>query len=131
MVLAAFLLAANVAFAELPPYVYIERQKKAPEALTIRVLSVRTRETDGEQFKTIAVTVRARVLKVQRTATKLRRNSEIEIQYVHREHKVPIAGPSEVPILDRGREYPAFLVKDGKARSYSPAAGGWTFARAE
>ena len=111
--------------AELPPWVYKERQAKAPEALLIKVQSVIQRETTEEKWKQIEFTVTAEVRKVERSATMLALGATIEIRYSQRHYSQPIAGPSEVPALKEGQVCPAYLSGDGK--TYSPAAGGYSF----
>jgi hypothetical protein len=113
------------ASAELPPSAYKEWQEKAREALVIKVQSVSTRETIGEKWKEIEFTVKAEVQKVERSATKLAPGATIEIRYSQRHYSQPIVGPSEVPALKEGQVCPAYLSGDGK--TYSPAAGGYSF----
>jgi len=122
---------STVGRAELPPYVYKERQQKAPESLVIKVRSVKTRETDEPRRVRVDVEVEARVERVVRSKTGLRVGDAIRISYVHSRHKEPIAGPSEVPILEEGEEYPAYLSRDGRAKRYVPAAGGYSFREVE
>jgi hypothetical protein len=128
-VLLAALLAlfGTASFAELPPYVYKERQQQAPESLIIKVLSVKMRETDEPRGKSIDVNVEAQVEQVNRTKTGLKAGDSIRINYVHSQHKVPLAGPSEVPIVRQGHVYPAYLMKEEKGKQYAPAAGGYSF----
>lgn len=116
---------ANAVQAELPPYVYKERQEKAPEALFIKVTSVSKRETAGENWKQTDFTVKAEVQKVERSATKLEPGTTIEIRYRQRHYSPPMVGPSEVPALKEGQVCPAYLAAEGK--TYSPAAGGYSF----
>jgi hypothetical protein len=111
--------------AELPPWVYKERQEKAPEALVIKVQSVIQRETTEEKWKQIEFTVTAEVQKVERSASKLAPGATIEIRYSQRHYSQPVVGPSEVPALKEGQVCPAYLSGDGKV--YSPAAGGYSF----
>jgi hypothetical protein len=111
--------------AELPPSVYKERQENAPEALTIKVRSVSKRERTEEKWTQIEFTVTAEVQKVERSATKLVPGATIEIRYGQRHYSQPIVGPSEVPALQEGQVCPAYLSGDGK--TYSPAAGGFSF----
>jgi hypothetical protein len=111
--------------AELPPWVYKERQGKAPEALVIKVQSVSKRETIEEHWTQIEFTVKGEVQKVERSASKLAPGATIEIRYSQRHYSQPITGPSEVPALTEGQVYPAYLSGDGK--TYSPAAGGYSF----
>ena len=129
LALAFLLSAAQAALAELPPEVYLKRQKAAPEALRIKVVSVKKKVLDGEKVKTTVATIEAHVLSVERSATKLKPGSVIRIEYVSRESKVPMPGPSQVPLLVEGREYPAYLSKNGVKPYYIPAAGGWSFER--
>ena len=124
--LTLLLLAAAVG-AELPPSAYRERQQNAPEHLEIQVLSVSTRKTDEPGRVRTDVRAEAKVERVRRSASGLESGDVIRIRYDHTRHKEPIAGPSEVPILERGRRGPAFLSKDPKSRTYLPAAGGYSF----
>jgi hypothetical protein len=124
LVLVYAVLASNVP-AELPPSAYRDRQQNAPEALVIKVRSVRTRETKEENWKQTDFTVEAEVQKVTRSASKLTPGSVIEIRYSQRRYSQPIAGPSDVPTLREGEVCPAYLSGDGK--TYSPAAGGYSF----
>ena len=123
----AYAIAASIAQAELPPWVYKERQEKAPEALVIKVRSVSRRESNEAKGKQIEFTVRAEVQKVERSATKLAPGATIEIRYSQRQYSQPIAGPSEVPALKEGQVCPAYLTGSGEGKVYSPAAGGHSF----
>jgi hypothetical protein len=113
--------------AELAPAVYEQMQQQAPEYLRVEVLRVRTSRTVYRDFVDVAVTVDARVGAVERSATGLRPGQRIRIQYERREHKYPLAGPSAVPLLEAGKFYPAFLEREGNARFFRPAAGGYSF----
>jgi hypothetical protein len=118
---------STVSLAELPPYVYKERQQQAPESLIIKVVSVKMRNTDDPRGKSMDVSVEAQVERVKRTKTGLTAGDVIRINYVHSQHKVPLPGPSEVPILKQGHTYPADLMKEEKGKQYAPAAGGYSF----
>src|SRR6476620_973392 len=112
--LIAFVLVAFIDVrAELPPYVYKERQDKAPEALVIKVKSVKTSERTEPRAKVIEFTVEAEVEKVERSATKLAPGAIIKIVYSRSEHFQPIAGPSEIPALKEGQTHPAYLSRQG------------------
>ena len=124
-VLLVYAVTVGTSQAELPPWAYKERQEKAPEALVIKVRSVSKRESSEEKWKQIDFTVEAEVQNVERSATKLTPGAVIEIRYAQRHHSQPIAGPSEVPALREGQVCPAYLAGDGK--TYSPAAGGYSF----
>ena len=116
----------TVGRAELPPYVYKDMQANAPESLVIKVLSVKTKNSDEPQLVRVSVTVEARVTQVNRTQSGLRAGRLIRIKYDHRRYKEPMAGPSEVPVLKKGQTLPAYLKKNDTA-DYAPAAGGYTF----
>lgn len=111
--------------AELPPWVYKERQDKAPEALIIKVRNVKTRVTTELKVKRTEFTIEAEVEKVERSATKLSSGTIIKIVYNRSEYSQPIVGPSEIPVLKEGQVYPAYLSREGDV--YSPAAGGYSF----
>jgi hypothetical protein len=111
--------------AELPPWVYKERQDKAPEALVIKVRSVTKREISEEKGKRLDFTLEADVQKVERSATKLTTGATITIRYSRREYFQPIVGPSEIPTLKQGQTCLAYLSAEGK--TYGPAAGGQSF----
>ena len=116
--------------AELPPSVYKDLQDKSPEALTIKVESVRISTTDEPRFKRLDITAEARVETVIRSASGLKPGDAIRISYVRLDHKQPLAGPSEPDILQKGRSYPAFLAKAEKDDVYTMAARGYSFRRA-
>jgi hypothetical protein len=128
---AAILLVLTAAstFGELPPYVYKEQQENADEVLVINLQSVETVETKESDGTQRAVTVVARVDKVERTKSGLREGDNIRILYARRDRKPPMPGPSELPILSQGQAYRAFLSQDGKKKDYVPAAGSRSFDR--
>ncbi len=111
--------------AELPPWVYKERQDKAPEALVIKVRTVKTHETKEPTVTRTEITIEAEVEKVERSASKLSPGAMIKIVYRRSEYSQPRVGPSEIPILKEGQVCPAYLAREGDA--YSPAAGGFSF----
>ena len=111
--------------AELPPSAYKERQDKAPEALVIKVRTVKSRATWQSMFKRTEFTIDAAVEKVDRSATKLTPGAIIKIVYVRNEHDRQIVGPSEIPELEEGQVCPAYLARNGDV--YSPVAGGYSF----
>ncbi|MCX7868919.1 MAG: hypothetical protein N2322_03115 [Terrimicrobiaceae bacterium] len=119
------LLAAGWAWAELPPSVYEQRQKAAPEHLMIEVqrVDIEPGAETGQQV----VHVVAKVEKVHRSATGLEPGALITISYTVTERPRGFAGPGEVPILEELAKTVAFLavLEDGKA--YAPAAGVMSF----
>ena len=112
--------------AELPPEGYREQQDRAPEALVIKVRSVKTQETKEPKATATKFTVEAEVEKVERSATRLAPGGIIKIVYSRREYSEPLVGPSELPVLKDGQIYPAYLSREGD--TYVPAAGGSSFA---
>ena len=115
--------------AELPPDVYRQRQQAAPEALQIKVQSVKAEESRRPNHTLIANAIEAVVEKVERTATDLKPGAKILILYTQRRHDQPMPGPSEVPSLKEGQVCPAYLAWSKEAEAYSPAAGGYSFER--
>jgi hypothetical protein len=115
---------------ELPLSVYKDLQEKSPEALTIKVKSVRISTTDEPRFKMLDITAEARVETVIRSASGLKPGDAIRITYVHLDHKQSLAGPSEPDALQKGRSYPAFLAKAEKDEIYTTAARGYSFRKA-
>ena len=57
----------------------------------------------------------------------LKPGDDIGISYVHSRYKEPLAGPSEIPVLEQGDVCPAFLARDGEGKTYKPVAGGYSF----
>jgi hypothetical protein len=112
---------------ELPPSIYKELQENSPEALMIKVESVRISTTDEPRFKRLDITAEARVETVIRSVSGLKPGDAIRITYVHLDHKQPLAGPSEPDILQKGQSYFAFLAKAEKDGFYTTAARGYSF----
>ena len=111
--------------AELPPSVYQELQAKCPEALNIKVESVKIDKSEEPALTRLSITAQAKVATVTRSASGVKPGDTIQISYTYIDHKQPIAGPSEPDILEKGRSYPAFL--NGQGGVYTPAAGGYSF----
>lgn len=126
---AALLITSLCAIAELPPSVYRDRQQASPEALVIKVRTVKTKETRRSDHTLVANTVEATVENVARTATNLKSGTAIKIEYTQRRSEQPIAGPSEVPTLKEGEVRPAYLAWNKEADAYAPAAGGYSFTK--
>ncbi|MGJ8643621.1 MAG: hypothetical protein ACSHX9_09455 [Luteolibacter sp.] len=117
-----------MAFAELPPKVYEEMQKKASESLKIRVDKVTSEKLGLLDFSgNRNQTVEATVIFVTRTGSGLKSGDVIVIQYLARKPDEKIAGPRPIPKLQEGKEYPAWLSK-AEAGHYEPAARGFSFA---
>jgi hypothetical protein len=116
------------AVAELPPDAYRKMQDGAAEALQIKVQSVSSKETKQNGDVLVDYTVRAKVQKVERSASGVKPADMITIRYEQRRRAKPMPGPSEVPTLTKGKSYPAFLRSEKKG-GFSPAAGGQSFAK--
>lgn len=115
-----FAVHTQTVFAELPPAAYREMQKQAPEYLEIKVISVKIVEvTDG-----VNVEIKAQVTAVNRSKSQLTSGAAIQINYMH--NTKLLIGPSPIPILKKGKTYPAFLKAVGK-EVYGPAAMGRSF----
>lgn len=112
--------------AELSPQAYRNFQKDSPEALTIKVKSVKIVEKKGDHVALSEVTAQAEVTSVTRSASGLHAGDTIRITYTLSTYAQPILGGSQPDLLREGGTYPAFLEKvEGGA--YAPAAEGYSF----
>lgn len=106
-------------FAELPPHAYRKMQNNAPEYLEIYILNVKK--------KNDFITVDTHIQKVFRTECKLMPGASITIKYEHIGSNLDRPGPRPIPILEKGKTYPAFLKKEKVKDYFSPAAMGASF----
>lgn len=112
-------------YGELPPLVYHELQENSPEVVTLQVLSVKSKAIASAQRE---ITLRVKVLKVERTQSALVVGSIITIGYTTTiSHPMGWVGPSPLPILSEKYSYKAFLVYDKVNKRYIPSAGGKSF----
>ncbi len=112
-------------YGELPPYVYHELQESSPEVVTLQILNVRSKAIASAQRE---ITLRAKVLKVERTQSALAVGSVITIGYTTTiSHPAGWVGPSPLPILSEKYSYKAFLTQDKANKRYLPSAGGKSF----
>ncbi len=111
--------------AEISPGSYDKLRIGAEEALTIEVLKVNRRLTSNRAFT--PVTVKARVVAVERSKKGIKLGTEISIQYESRNPNSPMAGPRRIAVLKEGAYYPAFLNISDDKKTYSPAAYGESF----
>lgn len=111
--------------AELPPSVYENYQKNASEILTISVEKVKTSLISLSEK---SVTVTAKVIRVERSVSKLKRGEVITIVY-HSTFWKPMGwvGPSSISVLEEEQTYKAFLKKSDESDYYLPAARGKSF----
>jgi hypothetical protein len=130
----------------LPPSAYLQWKESAPEVATIEVVSAETQSSVSETAGTkvqlrrteIGVDARARVLKVERTATDLQPDAMIRLRYVHRPlvqqsmqdgkwSDVRMAGASPIPLLEKGDRVTAWL-RRLSGDEFEPAAEAESFA---
>jgi hypothetical protein len=131
---AALLLIAAVASAELPPEVYEELQRKAPEVLFIEVTSVdvdrQIKKPSGcswLEFEVVRnVELEARVIRVVRSAAGVRPGTVIRVEYPSNNRCEGYNGPRSIELLRKGERVNAFLVR-GDRGVFVPAARGATF----
>ena len=111
-------------FAALPPQVYQQLQKYAPESVHILVDHVTKYPTaNPHEFK---VTVQATILHVIRTQSNLKKGEKIGILYTTVTSRPRgWVGPSSLPVLHEGEQYNAYLQKDDIM--FIPAAKGKSF----
>lgn len=122
--------------AELPPYYYKQLQDEAPEQLMIKILSVDTSTFSDQE---INVKAKAIILNVKHSEDNLTSGDEITIKYsIVTSRPKGWVGPSNLPILQEGEKYIAFLktvidekskptINDSKQIDYYPAARGKSF----
>lgn len=110
--------------AELPPYVYENYQKNAPEVLMIKVLKV---DTSLVSLTEKSVVVEAQILSVEHSKSQLKRKDIITIHYSTVFWRPSgWVGPSAIPILEEEKMYKSFLRKS-KNNTYTPVAKGKSF----
>lgn len=132
---AALLLVAAVAWAELPPSVYEDLQKKAPEELFVEVTSVDVHRRFAKpsgcgwfDFEVIRnVELEARVIRVVRSQAGLRPGDVIHVEYQSINRCSGFDGPRSIDLLRRGDRVQAFLARGDRAGLFVPAARGATF----
>jgi hypothetical protein len=133
--IAIFLILATAILADLSPDVYKDLQRKAPEALSIQVLSVDVHRRFAKpagcsffDFEVIRnVEVEARVLLVVRSETGVHPGDVIEIEYPSISRCSDWNGPRSIQMLRTGDRVYAFLARRGRTISFDPAARGASF----
>ncbi len=129
-ILSAGAFLAPRAGAVLPPGAYSGMQRSAPELLHIEVTSVRQKKrSEDKDLKIMSVVVEAKVLAVQRTATRLKTGDLITIHY---EYDLPkhsgYISENNLGPLSKGDRRPAYLhQRTDQPTVYEPAAGSYTF----
>ena len=112
---------------EIAPEYYAEMQRNAPEYLGIRVAKIRRGVGLRIIGAAVPVTVVAEVVDVARTGTDVQAGQTIRIRYEHFRPRRGWAGPRPIPLLEKGRRYPAFLTWSEDESAYVPAARGASF----
>jgi hypothetical protein len=116
--------------ADLSPREYRRMQREAPEVVRIKVLNVHERPI-REREREFEVTVEAKIRGIERTSARLHDGEVIKITYLRHRHERQERGAGEPPLLERDRDYPAFLTKVEGERLFKPAAGEYSFQRIE
>lgn len=119
-------------YAELPPYVYENLQKKSPEVLMIKATKVTSPSNLFNLFNLFnhsrEVTVEAKVLRVRTSKSGLKAGDIITIFYTTVTSRPSgWVGPSSLPILKESEIYDAFLTKSVEGNYYIPSARGQSF----
>jgi hypothetical protein len=120
-------------FAELPPSVYEDLQRAAPEALSIQVMDVEIHRSIAKPSACSffdfeirrAARARARVFGVIRSQSGVRPGDVITIDYTSVKPCYGVNGPRPIELLKEGDRVNAFLIKSGNV--FVPAARGATF----
>jgi len=126
---------AAVVLADMSPDVYKDLQRKAPEILEIRVLSVdvhrRFSKPSGCSFFDFEVIrnvkLEASVVRVVRSASGIHAGDIVEIEYSSINRCSDWNGPRSIPMLRKGDQTYAFLARRGRTTLFDPAARGATF----
>lgn len=113
------------AAAELPPQVYADLQAKAGEVLKIRVDEVTSKPKGFFDHSSWNESVKATVLEVARSHAGTRNGDVISLNYQRLSPKAGWVGPSPPPRLVKGREYMAYLARNGEG--FTLAARGMSF----
>ncbi len=122
-----FLVASSFAArAELPPAVYDQMKREAPEVFLVRIEEAAKNKivVRGKQQQ---FTYEAKVLRVFRTRSRIRAGGAIVIQSQHHIFGPGEVGPSNPRKLKEKDIVLAYLVKGGKVDEFRAAAGGHSF----
>ena len=122
----AIFLCLGVARAELPPTVYQDLQKKAPEVLKIRADEVISKPAGILDRSNWSEIINATVIEVIRSTTGVKAGAKITISYDRQVFENGRVGPSPPPQLKKGEEYTAFLAKSDGGQ-FSIVARGMSF----
>ena len=111
-------------YATLPQSAYNHLAYKSPEIIKIKVLDRNITKIDTNK---LLISIKAIVKKILRTSTNLKIGDTIDIKY-HRRMSNLYLGPSNPPILEVEKEYPAYIeLCFCKERYYVPSVHGESF----
>ena len=114
---------------ELPPEVYEEMKRSAPEVLMIKVSGVKaTTDTKGRET---TFTYGAIVIQSIRSKTGVKAGDKIGVLSRHHIFGPGEVGPSNPRKLKKGETVAAYLARSRKEGVYTIAAGGHSFEKAE
>ncbi|WP_257265375.1 hypothetical protein [Endozoicomonas sp. ONNA2] len=119
------LFCSSIAVAELPPHVYAEYRKTAPEKIEIFILKLTSTHNQSEYSTVTKISSIAKINKVFRSESNLSEGQTIKINYQRNEHGEFFVGPSQPIHLRTGKTYIAYLV-EGEG-FYMISAGGHSF----
>lgn len=124
-----FLLCATTLAAEIHPMYSAQQQRSAPEALQIVVEQMEPRTLSREEY--VAARVRARVERVLRSVSRIRKGATIEVRYTIFQPGEGYAGPRPMPHLKIGERrffYGRLVERNGQGIwILEPVAGGRSF----
>jgi hypothetical protein len=111
--------------------------KNSPEALVVEVVSVKQSVKQDERFdefikrrrRRITVAAEVKVLRVERSKTRLKKDDRIVIKYtiVHPDDRAGMAGGGHATIIEQGSVYEALVRFSDRDRIYKPEAYSSSF----
>ncbi|MFZ5628484.1 MAG: hypothetical protein ACOY5B_05105 [Spirochaetota bacterium] len=125
----ALLVCATAIAAEIHPMYYAGQQRSAPEFLAIVVEAVEPKTLPRDEY--VATRVRAKVNRVARSRSRIKRGAAIEIRYTIFQPRAGYAGPMPMPHLKAGDRHVFYgrvmeRTKEG-LWVLEPVAGGRSF----
>lgn len=114
--------------AELPPQVYDQLKDESAESVAIETLSVSEEvSSDTEGVKILTISVKAKILSVERSKSGLKPGDHIQVRYQVMQNAEMKVGPSEPIIVEIGKPYLAYLEKVDSTGTYRITARGRSF----
>ncbi|MEM7182744.1 MAG: hypothetical protein AAF518_17655 [Spirochaetota bacterium] len=116
----------------------VQEQRNAPEQLEIQVVEVnklgKSRSECREYSFLIfckgydeefSIAITAIVQKALKSSSNTKVGDTIMIEYTHKNNYNPPPGARPIPVLAKGKKYPAYLSKEGN--KFAPTLGYWSF----